>query len=222
MNTRTASHKRVARSWLLDKLFGKKEQQNQEKGVKQIPAKTLSQREREKVLDDSYEEIKRAVELAIQSQIGAMNSTEKRIAKKYGIDPTFLNWYVVSGKQWPSMPAKTRDALRAMQSIRVWFGAVPSGWSNMRTPPPEKARSRDAALKELGETFLKQSVTRIERKYADKIWKKSRQLQNIFQGPGGPKNSNVSLYLMQDFERRLKGDRFQKKPAVRRVVELFD
>lgn len=222
MTLRTASHKRVARSWLLDKLFGKKERENKETGVKQIPAKTLTPREQEKTLEDAYKQVRRGLETAIQAEIGGMNSAERRIANKYGIDPTFLNWYLVNGKRWPSMPRRTKDALRAMQSIRVWFGAVPSGWRGMRNPGPDQAKNRDDALKELGQWFLKTTLPRIERKYANLIWKKSREMENIFRGPGAKKDAKISLLLMQDFERRLSGDRFQKKPAVRRVVELFD
>ena len=223
MTPRQASIQRVARSWLLTKLFpASQSQKKRDDGRRPPPAVALSEREREKVLDDAYESIKRSLITAIRGQVGAMNQAETRLAKKYNLDPLFLNWYLVNGRNWPSMPQRTRDSLKAMQSVRMWFGAIPSSWSRMETPPPEKGKSRDKAIKEMGEWFLKNVVARVEREFGKKIWQKSRELAHIFKGPTAKPDARASLLLMQDFERRLKSDGFQLKPAVRRIVELFE
>ena len=120
------------------------------------------------------------------------------------------------------MPAKTRKALKTMQSSRLWFGEVPSSWQRMNVPHREEARSRDAALKELGEWFLKNFVTKVERKFTNAIWTKSRDLLDVFQGRGKGSKAQASILLLRDFKNRLGEDRFNLKPAVRRMVELFD
>jgi len=222
MTTRTASPERVARSWLLEKLLGPEPP----RGPSKAPppkAQSMSPRQREQVLDSAYKSLKTDLIRAIKSEFPGLDTAERRIARRHGIDPLFLNWFIVSGRRnWPSMPRRTKEALRAMQSARMWFGEVPSSWSRMSVPSADEARSRDAAIKDLAEWFLKNFVTKVERKFTNAIWSQSRQLLDVFQGRGKGSKSKASVMLLRDFKNRLGGDRFQLKPAVRRIVELFD
>lgn len=226
MNTHIASPERVARSWLLEKLLGpekpKGPSKGPSKGVTPPPrARSMTDREREQVLDGAYEHIKSEVIRAMKMEFRALDQAEQRIAKRHGIDPLFLNWYVVNGTNWPSMPERTKKGLRTMQSARLWFGEVPSNWTNMHVPELDDARSRDAALKELGDWFIKNFATKVERKFTNAIWTKSRELLDVFKGRRKGSKAKASVLLMRDFKKRLGGDRFQLKPAVRRLVELF-
>lgn len=216
MTLHTASPERVARSWLLEKLLGP------EKRPSSAPKRSgpLTPHQRDRALEDAYKDLKAQLIRAVKQEFPGLDAAEKRIARKHGIDPLFLNWYVVNGQNWPSMPARTKSALRTMQSARMWFSEVPSSWSHMAVPSMENSRSRDAALRELGEWFLKNFVAGLERKFTNAIWKKSRELLNVFHSKGSP--SKASVLLLRDFKSRLGEDRFQLKPAVRRLVELFD
>jgi hypothetical protein len=221
MSLHIASPSRVARSWLLTKLFGP--EKGQESARQNEPkAKEMSEGQRERVLDRVYEDIKQDLIRSIKSEIPSLDAAERRIAKRHGIDQVFLNWFVVNSKHWPPMPTKTKKALRALQDVRLWFGAIPDSWSNMRVPEMESSRSRDAAIKEMADWFVKTFVAKVERKFASTLWKKSREVLDLFRGRGKGSSSKASLLLLRDFERRLGRDRFQLKPAVRRVVELFD
>jgi len=222
MSLHTASPERVARSWLLEKLLGPEKKKEPARGVTPPRALAMSPREREAVLDGAYESLKNELIRAMKTEFHGLDQAEKRIAKRHGIDPLFLNWYVVNGQHWPSMPSRLKNALKTMQSARMWFGEVPSSWQRMSVPHMEEAPSRDAALKELGEWFLKNFVSKVERKFTNVVWAKSRDLLDVFQGRGKGSKAQASILLLRDFKNRLGEDRFQLKPAVRRMVELFD
>jgi hypothetical protein len=64
-------------------------------------------------------------------------------------------------------------------------------------------------------------MPRIEKKFANALWRKSRELVDAFRGPGAAPDANASLLLMRDFEQRLVADLFQSKPAVQQVVDLL-
>lgn len=219
MSLHTASPHRVARSWLLTKLLGPE----QPKGTgPRARGHALSDREREKVLESAYKTLKSDLIRVMKSQFPAIDQAEKRIAKKHGIDALFLNWYLVNGTNWPSMPARVKKGLRALQSMRIWFGEVPNTWSRMVVPTMDEARARDAALRELGEQFLRAVVPKVETKFTNHIWTKSRELLDLFQGRGKGSKQQASILLLKDFKNRLGADGFQLKPAVRRMMELFD
>lgn len=221
MSPHTASPERVARSWLFEQMLAPGR-----RGPLKTPppgARLMSDRERDKVLESSYKALKSDLIRTIKSQFTSLDQAERRIAKRHGIDPLFLNWFVVSGRRnWPTLPRRTREALRAMQSARMWFGEVPSSWRQMQVPSVDEARSRDAAIKELAEWFLRNFVAKVERKFTNSIWSQSRELLDLFKGPGKGSKSKASVLLLRDFKKRLGEDRFQLKPAVRRIVELFD
>lgn len=218
MSLHAASHKRVAWAWL-DKLLGKAPARP---GEPPAPAREMTPRERQRLLEDAYGDVKRDLISAIGSEVPNLMRAEIQIARKHGIDPEFLNWFVLNSKHWPSLPTKTRRALQAVRSIHMWYGAVPDDWKSMRVPDIEQGRDRDRAIREVGDWFVKNFVEKVERKYINAIWKKSRELVNAFAGRGKRPDSRASLLLMRDFEKRLVGDRFQLKPAVQKVVDLFD
>ena len=74
------------------------------------------------------------------------------------------------------MPERLKKGLRALETARLVFAEVPSSWTRMRVPEMDEARQRDAALKELGEWFIKNFVVKVERKFMKAIWTKSREL----------------------------------------------
>jgi hypothetical protein len=183
----------------------------------------MSPRQREQLLEGTYKSLKNDLRRAIKSEFPSLDAAERRIAKRHGIDPLFLNWFVVAGRRhWPSMPARTKEALRTMQSARMWFGEVPSSWRQMHVPSVDEGRSRDAAIKELGDWFLKNFVAKVERKFTNALWTESRQILDAFKGSGKGSKQQTSVLLLRDFKNRLKADGFQEKPAVRRIVELFE
>lgn len=222
MNLHAASSHRVARSWLLEKLLGPEKKAPSSSPSSPPRARAMTDREREHLLETAYESLKSDLQRAIRAELPGLGATEKRLANKHGIDPLFLNWFVIHSKHWPSMPKRTKDALRAIKDMRLWFGELPPSWNNMQVPQMESGRQRDTALRELGEWFLKNSVKKIERSFTNAIWKKSRELLDAFKGRGKGSKAQASVLLLRDFKNRLGADRFQLKPAVRRVVELFD
>jgi hypothetical protein len=211
-----ASSSRVAWAWL-DKLLGQAPA-----GVAVAPAAKMTPQERNRLLEGAYDDVKNALIKAIGNEIVPLSHAEAAAAEGHGIDPLFLNWFILNSKHWPSMPTKTRQALQAVRSVHMWFGAMPDHWKNMRVPEIVEGQDRDAALREVGDWFVKNAVPRIERQYVNAIWKKSRELIGAFSGRAGRPDPKASLLLMRDVEKRLVGDRFQLKPAVQKVVDLFD
>lgn len=218
MTSLSTSHKRVAWAWL-DKMLGKP---TRTAPTQAPPAVEMTPQERQRILERAYEDIKKTLITAIGKEVPGFVRAQIQIAQRRNIDPEFLNWFILNTRNWPSMPAKTRQSLQAVKSIHLWYGAVPDDWKSMRVPEMEQARDRDMALREVGDYFLKNVVKRIERAYVNAVWKKSRELMNVFAGRGARPDSHAALLLMQDFEKRLVGDRFQLKPAVQKVVDLFD
>jgi len=212
------SHKKVAWAWL-DKLLSSKPSPRDETPV---PAREMTPRQRVDILEGAFEEIKAILMSAIRAEIPNIIRHQDAIARKHGIDPKFLNWYLVNGQHWPSVSSKTRRGLRALQSLAMWFGMFTGPWRSMVIPDIDQARNRDAALRELGDWFVKSAISTIERKYVAAVWKKSRELVDLFKGPGHGRDPKASVLLMRDFEKRLVGDRFQEKPAVQAIVDLLD
>jgi hypothetical protein len=213
------STNRIAWAWL-DKMLG--QPPSQVDPGHEVPAQAMTPQERQQLLEQAYEDVKGSLIKAIGNEIVPLSHAESAISTKHGIDPLFMSWFLLNSKHWPSMSTKTRRALQAVRSIHMWFGAMPDHWKSMRVPEMEEGRDRDDALREVGDWFVKNAVPRIERLYVNAIWKKSRELVGAFAGRSGRPDSRASLLLMQDFEKRLVGDRFQLKPAVQKVVDLFD
>lgn len=214
MTSATASINRVAWAWL-DRLIGKSPQED-------ASAPAMPPQERKRLLENAYEDLKGALTKAIGAEILPLSHAEVAIAQRHGIDPLFLSWFILNTKHWPSMSTRTRRALQAVRSIHMWFGAMPDHWKNMRVPEIDEAADRDNALREVGDWFVKTAMPRIERQYINAVWKKARELAGAFGGRGSRPDPKASLLLMQDFEKRLVGDRFQLKPAVQKVVDLFE
>lgn len=208
------SAEKVARSWFLTKIKAPPPAPKNVEG--------LSADQQEDLIENAYDEIKHNLIRSMKSEFGALDRAERRIAKRHGIDPLFLNWYVVNGSHWPSMSQRVKKALKTIQDMRLWFGQVPSSWSRMKVPSRDEAKARDSALKELGDWFLKNIAHKIETSFISDIWKKSRDLLNVLKGRGKGSSSQASILLLKEFKQRLQGDRFQLKPAVRRMVSLFD
>jgi hypothetical protein len=203
-------HEKVAWAWL-DKMVGR---------TPTPVAEALTPRARATVLEKAYEGLREGLIASIRAELPLLVHAEETIATKYGLDPTFLDWFLINGKHWPSMAPKHRLALRAMQSCLIWFGAVPSQWNHMVVPEVGQGDDRDAALIELADWFLKNSLARIERRFVTAVWKKSRELLGIFGLPQAG-DAKASTMLLFDFTRRLVGDAFQLKPAVQQIVDLL-
>jgi len=181
----------------------------------------MTPRAREQALENAYEKIKGMLIAEVKSEISTIQRMEASLARRARIDPLYLNWFLVNGKNWPSMPPKVNRALRAIQSIYLWYGAVPNDWSAMDTLDRDGGRSRDKALVDLGRWFLNNTVSKLERKYVREIYKTSQELVKQFRGNQAPRDPKAAIMLMRDFERRLVADRFQLKPAIQEIVDLF-
>lgn len=210
-----AAEKKIAWAWL-DKTMGR---QPQPQGDRSVP--TMTPKQRSALLERAYESLKEELTEGIVAEIPGLLRAEHAIAVEHGLDPLFLNWFLVNGKHWPSMPPAQRNGLRAVQSILIWFSAVPDHWNNMQIPDISEGGQRDAALEELANYFVKTSMPRIEKKFANALWRQSREILDAFRGPGAAPDSKASLLLMRDFEKRLVADVFQNKPAVQQVVDLL-
>jgi hypothetical protein len=210
------SHKKVAWAWL-DRLLGKRPGPREEPP----PAAAMSPRERERVLERAYEQMKDELTGWIRAEIPALRRQQAQIAGRHGLDVTYFDWFLMNGQSWPSLPTAARRGLRAMQKIFMFFGAVPNHWNDMIIPDMDELRQRDAALREFGDWFVKTVVRKIERKYIQMVHRKAQELVNLFRGRGGGRDPAASILLMRDFEKRLVGDRFTLRPAVVGVVDLF-
>lgn len=204
----TAQTQRIAWAWL-DKMLGREPP----------PAGPVSPRDRGLLLESTYEQLRDDLIADVHAEIPLLIHAETAIAAKYELDPVFLDWFVVNGKNWPPMSPKARRALRAIQSLFLWFGAVPSHWNHMTIPDATRGDDRDAATIELADWFVKNSLVRIERQFASALWKKSRELLSIFGLASG--DVKASALLLADFAKRLVGDAFQTKPAVQQIVDLM-
>lgn len=202
---------RVAWAWL-DKALGRSPVSLSPQVVPTTP------RGRALVLEKTYEGLLAILTQAIAAEISGLRNAERSIAQQRGIDPVFLNWLLINGKHWPSMPEKMRRSLRTVQSIFLWHGAMPSHWNDMNIPDIEEDDDRDVALQDLAIYFAQVALPRIERKFAKAIWEASRTLhKEMF----GESESHLSLLLANDFKRRLIADRFEKKPAVQQVADFL-
>lgn len=205
---------RVAWAWL-DKAMGRARLPS----APNVPAK--SDKEKAELIERAYEDLKASLTAAIAAEISGIQRAEEMVAHRAGIDPVFLDWFLINGKHWPTLPDLLRRSLRAVQSIFIWFGALPDHWNNMAIPDLDGGDARDVAMQELGTYFAKTALPRIEKKFANAIWKKSRELTDVFRGPGATPDPKASILLMHDFKRRLVADRFQKKPAIQQIADML-
>ena len=212
------SHERVAWAWL-DKVLDKFKRSPEEEP--DAPVVKMTPRERANTIEASYDKVLAELKKWVKAEIPAMRRQEMQIAKRYGIDPLFFNWYIVNGLNWPQMSRRQNAALRAIQNIYIWHGAVPDNWQGMEIPELEQGRDRNAAMKALADWFLRTTVKGIERKYIREIHKEAQNLVKKFRGSRAPRDAKASIMFMRDFEKRLLADRFAEKPAIHEVVVLF-
>lgn len=210
------SHEKVAWAWL-DKLVGRRPNPQEEAP----PAQVMAPRERAQVLEGAFEEMKAKLTGWIRAEIPTMRRMQQQIARRHGLDGVYFDWFLINGKNWPSLPQKTRDGLRAAQSIFMFFGAVPDHWNNMVIPEIDELRQRDAAFREFGDWFVRTFIRKIERQYVRMIHDKAHELVQVFRGPGAARDPAASVLLMRDFEKRLVAHRSALRPALVPVVDLF-
>lgn len=228
--TLTASHKLVAWAWL-DSLVNKVERtlQREERvpgGPKTVPADlppvmSMTPRTREQAVADAFEKFKRGFVRAVGDTIPEIRRKQSQIARRYGLDPLFFDWFLMAGRHWPPMPPKTDRALRAIQGIFTWYGEVPNSWNNMTVPELEQGKDRDQAMKELGEWFLRTLLPKLEQKFAKLSREQSDDLVRRFKGRSAPRDPHANLLLLRNFKKRLFADRYPERAAVQAVVNLF-
>ena len=224
MTTLSANHEKVAWAWLnnlVDRAQRAVRGPQPPPPADLPPAMSMTPRSREKSIEDAYETAKKKLMADIKMEIGPTQRAEQQFARKAGLDPLYFNYFLINGKHWPSMSKDANKALRAIQNIYLWYGAVPSHWNNMRIPDMSQSRDRDRALVEFGNWFLRNVIPKIERKYVREVWKQSQDLVKQFRGRNAPRDPKAAIMLMRNFEKRLVADRFQAKPAVQEVVDLF-
>lgn len=224
MTTLTADHEKVAWAWL-DNLVqrAQRSRRGPEPAVpaEMPPAVRMTPRARESAIKDAYEATLKVLQGAIRAEIGPTQRGEQQFARKAGLDPLYFNWFLINGKHWPPMSKDANKALRAIQNMYLWHGAVPNHWNDIIVPDLDQSRSRDRALVDFGNWFLRTIVPKVERKYVREIWKQSQDLVKQFRGAGASRDPKAAKMLMRDFEKRLVADRFQSKPAVQEMVDLF-
>jgi hypothetical protein len=219
-------HEKIAWAWL-DNLVDRAQralrspQQTGTTPADLPPAVKMTPKARENSIQDAYDSILKKLKADVKSEIGMVQRMEQQLARGAGIDPLYLNYFIVNGKNWPPMDSKTNQALRAIQNIYLWYGAVPRHWNNMVIPDMAQGRNRDRALQDLGKWFLRSVIPKIERKYIREVYKQSQDLVKQFRGGNAPRDPKAAIMLMRDFEKRLVADRFQLKPAIQEVVDLF-
>jgi hypothetical protein len=181
-----------------------------------LPA-SLSREERFEVLTEEYKFLKYAFWRDQAVEIPHLRQAEEHIAHKHGVDPLFLNWYVVCGSDWPPLETRTRQALRTIQDIYFWHAALPPDWEGMETPSDlERAH---AALVELGEFFLESTLKTLCYKWQRALKARSERLVLLYARPGEKTNAALELWL--DFRGRLISDRFQGRSALIQTVYLL-
>jgi len=225
LSTLSPNHEKIAWAWL-DNLVDKAQSAQRRPSRQPAPADLppvihMTPRAREQSISDAYEKTKKILIASIKAEIGTIQRHEAALANRAGLDPLYLNWFLVNGKHWPGMPKKTNQALRAIQNIYLWFGAVPSSWNHMEVPDVNQSRDRDRAFVELGNWFLRTVIPKIERRYVREVWKQSQDLVKQFRGQNAPRDPTASIMLMRNFEKRITADTFQSRPAVQEVVDLF-
>lgn len=224
MSTLTANHEKVAWAWL-DNLVQRAQRAlkgpQPEAPADLPPAVSMTPRAREKSIENAYEATKKKLMADIRAAIGPTQRAEQQFARKANLDPLYFNWFLVNGKNWPPMPNDANKALRAIQNMYLWYGAVPPHWNTMRIPDMSQSRDRDRALTDFGKWFLRNVVPQIERNYVREVYKQSQDLVKQFRGGNAPRDPKAAIMLMRNFEKRLVADRFQAKPAVQEVVDLF-
>ena len=226
----TANHKLVAWAWLdslIDRVERTREREKRTPGPQTVPADLppaahMTPRARQQILTDAYESFKQKFIKAVKDVIPEIRRKQAEIARRYDLDPTFLDWFLMAGRNWPPMNPKTSRALRAIRGIFTWFGALPSHWGDMIIPTLEQGRDRDRAMKELGEWFVRNVILKLERIFARLSWNESGDLIKRFKGPSAPRDPKASLLLLRDFKKRFLADRYPERAAVQAVINLFE
>ena len=225
LSTLSPNHEKVAWAWL-DNLVDRAQRAVTRPSPQAVPADLppavkMTPRAREQSIQGAYEATLEVLKAAIKSEIGGIQRAESQFAGRAGVDPLYFNWFLINGKHWPPMSRDANRALRAVQNIYLWYGALPNHWNTMQIPELSASRSRDRELQNFGKWFLQSVIPKIERKYIREVYKQSQSLVKQFRGPRAPRDPKAAIMLMRDFEKRLVADRFQLKPAVQEVVDLF-
>lgn len=225
------SHKRVAWAWL-DSLVDRaqrvmRQEQRQPSGPKTVPADLppamhMTERAREGLVTDAYEALKKELIRSVRDEIPTIRRKQAELARRYHLDLTYFDWFLMAGRHWPSMPPKSARGLRAIQAIFTWFGDMPDTWQHMVIPELDQTRHRDQAMRAFGDWFVKSLVPKIERDYARSVMKKSDELVKTFKGRNAPRDPKAALLLMRNFEKRLLADRYPERAAIQGVVNLFE
>lgn len=225
------SHRRVAWAWL-DSLVDRtqrvlRREERQPSGPKTAPADLppavkMTERAREELVSDAYKELQRELIKSVKDEIPTIRRKQAELARRYHLDLTYFDWFLMAGRHWPPMPPKSARGLRAIQAIFTWFGDMPSSWEHMVIPDLQQTRDRDQAMRALGDWFVKSLIPKIERDYARSVMKKSDELVKTFKGRSAPRDPKAALLLMRNFEKRLLADRYPERAAIQGVVNLFE
>lgn len=173
------------------------------------------------LVERAYQRIRNVLVAAIERSIPALVAAERKAAEANGIDPLYLNWFIVNGRRWPPLTQRQRDVLRAVQSIYLWFGAVPPSWEERSEPDLAEYPLRDAALREFVKIVEEKLLPALNRILTKLVWAESRKILVALKKEGMPEPRNCSLVLLAHVKRHLAADRFQQHPPTQQVLDLM-
>lgn len=171
------------------------------------------------LIEPAYQRIRNSLVAAIERSIPALVAAERKAAEANGIDPLYLDWFIVNGRRWPPLTQRQKDILRAVQSIYLWFGAVPPSWEERNEPGLPTLR--DEALRDFAKIVENRLLPTLNRILTKLIWMESRKILAALKSNGMPEPRDCSLLLLAHVKRYLAADRFQEHLPTQQVLDLM-
>ncbi len=208
---------KVARSWL-DSLRGPKPSQDRSVG----DASFRSREDAKRQLDAVYMDLKKHLNASIKKSIPDIRRKQKDLARRYRVDPVYLDWALMSSHYPQSIPRRSLQGLHTIRAILTWFGDVPNNWSNRKDPQDrDEVRAVDSAIKDLGKWFESVEAKKITQDHVQEVIKKARALRRTLGDEFFGDEKNAPLLLLQEFKRRLFEDRYPTRAAVQAVMNMM-
>lgn len=121
--------------------------------------------ERREALNKASIVLSREFQKLLMQQATSINNQIPKAAKKYNVDPLYVNFNLVRPlRYWPQMASQLKDALMITQKILAETGAIPP-FGTMQLPESQQEVNADAALIEMADWAHKRFIPRLRTQY---------------------------------------------------------
>jgi len=200
---------KVAWNWL-DKMLGRSQNE--------VSTNDIPEAQKEKVLDQVYRDLLAHLNKLQKEARDDVVKKAHRIAVKRGLSPVHLLYYLINGRDWPTMSGDMKRALQVMQGVFLHTRLPDGRRDEIDSLDPSALKM---PLMELAIYISGRLIPNMSDSFFNEVEKQAKNVVSAFKQPGDRAQPRAFAGLVGAFEERLARDHFPGKTTVMRLLRSF-